>query len=69
MKLVMRAKTTRETMMPLMMVDSPGFVSTMSAAARAASVAPSTAIPTSAVLSAGAEKGQQGTSESVQQWF
>jgi hypothetical protein len=38
----------------VMIGDSPGFVSTMSDAARAASVAPWTAMPTSAFFSAGA---------------
>jgi len=37
-----------------MITDSPGFVMTISDAALAASVAPYTAIPTSAFLSAGA---------------
>ena len=44
----------RESLIATMIVARPGSVSTMSAAAHAASVAPSTAIPTSAFLSAGA---------------
>ena len=40
--------------MPSTIVDKPSSVKTISAAARAASVAPATAIPTSAHLSAGA---------------
>ena len=44
----------REMVMASTMVDSPGLVSTMSAAARAASVAPCTAMPMSARFSAGA---------------
>ena len=40
--------------MASMMTDRPGVVSTMSAAARAASVAPETAMPQSAFFSAGA---------------
>jgi hypothetical protein len=40
MKFFMRPKTMRAMTMAVMMVDRPGLVSTMSAAARAASVAP-----------------------------
>mmetsp|Transcript_12054 Transcript_12054/g.21489 ORF Transcript_12054/g.21489 Transcript_12054/m.21489 type:complete len:240 (-) Transcript_12054:1514-2233(-) len=50
----MRAKIMRETWMASTMVIRPSCVSTMSAAARAASVAPATAMPMSAFLSAGA---------------
>mmetsp|Transcript_12050 Transcript_12050/g.21468 ORF Transcript_12050/g.21468 Transcript_12050/m.21468 type:complete len:210 (-) Transcript_12050:916-1545(-) len=50
----MRAKIMRETWMASTMVMSPSWVSTRSAAARAASVAPATAMPMSAFLSAGA---------------
>ena len=39
---------------PEMMVDKPSWVRIISAAARAASVAPATAIPTSALFNAGA---------------
>ena len=50
----MRWKILRESRMATMIVESPGSVRTMSAAARAASVAPCTAMPTSAFLRAGA---------------
>ena len=50
----MRWKMQRETVMASMMTDSPGDVSTMSAAAHAASVEPCTAMPMSAFFSAGA---------------
>mmetsp|Transcript_18574 Transcript_18574/g.29034 ORF Transcript_18574/g.29034 Transcript_18574/m.29034 type:complete len:250 (+) Transcript_18574:792-1541(+) len=54
MKAFMRAKIRRDTWMASTMVIRPSCVSTMSAAARAASVAPATAMPMSAFLSAGA---------------
>ena len=54
MKFFTRWKIWRAMMMAWMTTDRPGSVSTMSAAARAASVAPATAMPTSAFLSAGA---------------
>ncbi len=47
-------KMRRETKMPCTMVDRPGRVRMISAAARAASVAPCTATPTSARFKAGA---------------
>ena len=50
----MRWKILRLSSMALMITDSPGVKSTMSAAARAASVAPETAMPTSAFFRAGA---------------
>mmetsp|Transcript_545 Transcript_545/g.1474 ORF Transcript_545/g.1474 Transcript_545/m.1474 type:complete len:379 (-) Transcript_545:931-2067(-) len=50
----MRLKILRAPMTAVTMVDRPASVSTMSAAPRAASVAPCTAMPTSAFLSAGA---------------
>ena len=53
-KFFMRVKILRLVTMAVAMVDKPGSVSTMSADARAASVAPDTAMPTSARLSAGA---------------
>ena len=53
-KFWMRWKMQRDTAMASMMTDSPGLVSTMSAAARAASVEPCTAMPMSAFFSAGA---------------
>mmetsp|Transcript_45088 Transcript_45088/g.86230 ORF Transcript_45088/g.86230 Transcript_45088/m.86230 type:complete len:218 (-) Transcript_45088:1427-2080(-) len=53
-KFFMRAKILRLVMMAVAMVESPGSVRTMSALARAASVAPETAMPTSARLRAGA---------------
>mmetsp|Transcript_19942 Transcript_19942/g.31368 ORF Transcript_19942/g.31368 Transcript_19942/m.31368 type:complete len:251 (+) Transcript_19942:1086-1838(+) len=54
MKLFIRAKILRATMMASTTTVRPGEVSTMSAAARAASVAPCTAIPMSARFKAGA---------------
>jgi hypothetical protein len=54
MKFRMRAKMHRAMTMPWMIVDRPSCVRTMSAAARAASVAPATAMPTSARFNAGA---------------
>mmetsp|Transcript_73014 Transcript_73014/g.146969 ORF Transcript_73014/g.146969 Transcript_73014/m.146969 type:complete len:260 (+) Transcript_73014:1043-1822(+) len=53
-KFFMRWKMTREMKIASTIVFKPGWVSTMSAAALAASVAPWTAIPTSARLRAGA---------------
>ena len=50
----MRSKIMRACSTALTITPSPGAVSTRSAAARAASVAPLTATPTSACLSAGA---------------
>uniref|UniRef100_A0A1E1ITC7 Uncharacterized protein n=1 Tax=Leishmania guyanensis TaxID=5670 RepID=A0A1E1ITC7_LEIGU len=50
----MRWNTSRDTSIASTTTLRPGSVSTMSAAARAASVAPCTAIPTSARFSAGA---------------
>mmetsp|Transcript_26464 Transcript_26464/g.54173 ORF Transcript_26464/g.54173 Transcript_26464/m.54173 type:complete len:289 (+) Transcript_26464:1092-1958(+) len=50
----MREKISRLIMMASIMTERPGAVSTMSAAAAAVSVAPWTAIPTSARLRAGA---------------
>mmetsp|Transcript_34137 Transcript_34137/g.83948 ORF Transcript_34137/g.83948 Transcript_34137/m.83948 type:complete len:357 (+) Transcript_34137:1024-2094(+) len=54
MKFLRRAKISRDCLMASTTTPSPSLVSTMSAAARAASVAPCTAMPTSARLSAGA---------------
>src|ERR1700758_4369809 len=50
----MRAKISRACRIAATITDNPGASSTTSAAARAASVAPATAIPASACLSAGA---------------
>jgi hypothetical protein len=49
-----RWKISRATLIEVMIVERPGSRKTMSAADRAASEAPSTAIPQSATLSAGA---------------
>ncbi len=49
-----RPITWRESTIAWMITESPGAISTMSAAARAASVAPCTAMPMFACLSAGA---------------
>ena len=54
MKFCMRSKMHRAIKMPWTIVLRPGSVSTMSAAARAASVDPWTAMPMSARFNAGA---------------
>ena len=50
----MRWNVLRLSLIASMITDSPGVSSTIAAAARAASVAPETAIPQSAFFSAGA---------------